>query len=220
MRASRLLVLLASASCGGRAHEGPPAAADASTDAPLGELCALPPPAGAAVTCLPGCDPSPDGGPCSGVPIFTSRETSVTLWIEAPSAPGGGYRLKLAANVPIGVAGHVYEDRVEGFFASGANGNWGDVFIAVDGVGRAVHFHLEGGQSYLGGGIWSWSAALTRENVSCPDCGPMTIARHYTTTRSGGACPDGGAFEYTSVADEPPQTCGIGVDLLEVVIPD
>jgi hypothetical protein len=166
------------------------------------------------------CDPLlPDGGTCYGVPNYTSQETSFDLWVADAAASRGGYRISLALHTPVTVGGHTYEDRGEGLVGGGANGVFGDFYVAVDGHAQQIHFHFEGFAIYKGAGTWDWTAALTREDAASAACGPATIARHYTIKRTGPACPPAGSGVYTFVADDPPRACGVGVDLVHIVLP-
>lgn len=75
-------------------------------------------------------------------------------------------------------------------------------------------FHLKGCVTSIGLDKWDLQGALTRTSAGCPNCEPATIGRHYTLVRAA----QGSQVNYTYTADEPPRGCGVGIDLLQVVL--
>jgi hypothetical protein len=242
----RALVALFIVSCGARTPLGAVGAVDASSarlDAGAGSSGqdgataqdAMAADDGAAVNsgCPPAALAQPDGGfcpheapcdlppadasACYDAPTVLSVDESFDIWVEDPAAPGGGWRITLVPMRPVTVGGHTYEDLAEGLTGSGVAGLYGDLFVAVDGVPQAIHFHYEGVARYQGSAAWDWPAAVTRTRPGCDACAPASIARRYSIVRSG-PCPSMRGT-YTFTAEEPPRGCGFGVDLVRMVFP-
>jgi hypothetical protein len=158
----------------------------------------------------------PDAGVCA-LPPFTAQVFSVTLWIESSiPVPFGGWQVTLGLNESATVGSHEYRNSGGGLVGGGAMGSIvGDVMLDVDGAPNLLRFHHTGCASDVGGGRWDYPAALTRANPFCPGCSPATIARHYSIVRSGDA---GASTEFDFSADDPPRSCGAGIDLLGFVL--
>jgi hypothetical protein len=196
---------------------GDAAAADSGPDG-AGTICDPPPAPGipdGGVRCTTSCDPArPDGGVCYGLPNYAATASSIQIWVADASAPGGGWRIALPNNGAATAGGHTYQNRGDGLVGGGGNGIYGDLLVARDGQAAWTDFHFEGFASYQGNGVWDWHATLTVSQTGAAS--PMTIGRHYTITPVGSACTT--ATSYDFVAEEPPQACAFGVDLLSFVL--
>lgn len=177
---------------------------------------------GASPLCIPAT--MTDGGACA-LPPYTSLVFTVTLWIQDATAPGGGSRTTLHVGESADVAGHTYRNASVGLFGGGPSRSvYGDVLLDVDGHANGLQFHQEGCASDLGNGSWDLPAALTRSSSVCPGCAPQSIARHYSIVRAvgpddAGICPgQPSCVTFIFTADEPPRSCGFGVDLLGFVL--
>jgi hypothetical protein len=138
---------------------------------------------------------------------------SYVIWIDDPSAPAVGYQLSLAANQTATVAGHTYKNAGAGLVGGGTHGIYGDATFDVDGVMNALNFHFEGCAIPVSTDAWELEAAVTRSSRSCTSC-PESITRRYSIRRTG----TGSNVSYTFLAEGPPQGCGLGADLLKIVL--
>jgi len=164
------------------------------------------------------CDPPhPDGGVCNSVPPTNAATTSFTIWVDDSTAPGGGWRVTLAASTPVTAGGHSYQDMGEGLVGTGGNGIFGDLYVARDGQAKWTGFHLEGWPLFHGGGVWEWPATLTVSRAGV--AAPAVVGRHYTISRAAPTCPGGNSATYTFAAEEPARACAFGVDLLSITFP-
>jgi hypothetical protein len=210
------------AACNESALPLPDGGADlaAASDGPGGDLaeavCATPPPPGipdGGVLCAPS---HADGGGCWSLPPYTATASRFRLFVVDPRAPGGGWLVDLPIGQTVSAGGHSYSwNSGDTLTGGGANGVFGDASFTVDGVANQLAFHYEGVAEYLGAGVWSWSATVTRTRRDSVACAPATVGRHYTITTTSGAA----GTIYTFIADAPPRGCGCGVELLEIDLP-
>jgi hypothetical protein len=162
------------------------------------------------------CDPPrPDGGDCYSIPPYIAASIASAIWIDDPSAPGGGHRINFTLSNPVTVGGHMYRDTGDGLVGVGGNGIFGDAVFARDGDTKWTSFHFEGPALYRGAGVWDFDATITITRAGAPR--PTVIGRHYTITRTGPAC-GSGSGTYTFAAEEPPRACAFGVDLLSLTL--
>jgi hypothetical protein len=161
--------------------------------------------------CVPAPSLPPTSATCSDLPYSAAPETYV-LWIADAAAPGGGYAVTIPLGGTVNAGGHEYKDGF-GLFGGGQHGVFGDAFFDVDGVAKALSFHLEGCAVPLGTDAWELDAAVTRSGASCSSC-PESIARRYWIRRSG----TGPNARYTFHAVGPVQPCELGADLLDFVL--
>jgi hypothetical protein len=163
--------------------------------ADAGALCE-PPPSDA---------PGPDAGRCLG--IYYATVEHMDLWIADAAAPGGGVRVTLSVGDTETVGGHVYGFSGNSLITSGSRL---DLFIDVDGRKDAIEMHLGGCAPEVGAETWDYPATFSRS--PCPGCVPTSIGRHYTVAQTW--LEGGSRYFYTFTADDPPRTCGAGIDLL------
>jgi hypothetical protein len=83
----------------------------------------------------------------------------------------------------------------------------------IDGVVNALTFHFEGCAVPVAADTWQLVAAVTRNGPLCSSC-PEVIERRYSIRHTG----SGLTGRYTFDAQGPPQGCGLGADLLEIVL--
>jgi hypothetical protein len=163
------------------------------------------------------CDPPrPDGGDCYSVPPFNAGSIASAIWVDDPTASGGGYRIALTIGKPITVGGHTYLDSGAGLVGTGGNGIFGDAVIGRDSDTRWTTFHFEGPLLYRGSSVWDCAATVTITRSGAPR--PTVIGRRYGIVRTGPACGTRNGT-YTFAAEEPPRVCAFGVDLLSLTLP-
>jgi hypothetical protein len=162
--------------------------------------------------CAPGASVgSPvDAGKCLG--IFYATVARLVLWVDDGSAPGQGSRVTLAQGETKTSFGHTYRYSGNSLITSGSKV---EIYLDVDGHGDALRLDLTGCAAQTGPRSWDYPATLGR--ALCAGCNPTSIPRHYAVLQA----PVDGGMQYTFTADEPPRTCGAGVDLLSfVTFPD
>ena len=148
--------------------------------------------------------PDLDAGKCLG--IYYATVAHLVLWIDDVSAPGGGARVTLTKDETKTVGSHSYSYAGNSLITSGSAV---DIHLDVDGQKDSLEFYLSGCAPTTGLRAWDYPATLTR--TICAGCAPTSIARHYAVVQNAA---DGG-LDYAFSADEPPRSCGAGVDLLE-----
>jgi hypothetical protein len=163
-------------------------------------------------SCLPPPNLPPTGPACASLPYNDASE-SYTIWIADSSAPAGGHTITLATNQAVTVGGHTYKNAGAGLVGGGAHGIYGDAWFDVDGVANALGFHFEGCAAPASTDTWELVAAVTRSGPSCTSC-PESITRRYSIRLTGSDASE----RYTFDAEGPPQSCGLGADLLKIVL--
>jgi hypothetical protein len=148
--------------------------------------------------------PGADAGKCLG--IFYATVARVVLWVRDASAPGGGTRLTMATGESKAVGSHTYGYSGNSLITSGSAV---DIHLDVDGQKDSLELFLSGCAPATGFRTWDYPATLTR--TTCLSCAPTSIARHYSVVQDAAD----GELDYTFTADDPPRTCGAGVDMLE-----
>jgi hypothetical protein len=111
------------------------------------------------------------------------------------------------------VGGHTYKNTGAALVGGGGHGIYGDAWFDVDGVPNALSFHFEGCAVPTGTDTWELVAAVTRTGPLCSSC-PEVIERRYTIRHTG----SGATGRYTFDAEGSAQGCGLGADLLEIVL--
>lgn len=160
---------------------------------------------GASTLCVPppSAIPSADAGTCLG--IYYATVARLEVWIDDASLPGGGARAWLSRGDTRTIGGHAYGYSGHSLITSGSRV---DLFLDVDGRKDAIEIHLGGCAPEVGPRAWDYPATFSRS--PCAGCAPASIGRHYAVAER----PVDGGLDYTFTADEPPRTCGAGIDLL------
>lgn len=179
--------------------------------------------------------PFPDAGSCDGTQVEFSIVGSLTLgfaiWVEDATAPNGGWRIRLPIDTLASAGGHSYRF-TSGDTKSGTSPDcrlFGFVGIEVDGVRDAIKFDYNGYVQAAGdAGSIVYSAALIRppsrcstgnclfanpSPITCPSGCPPPTGRRYAVIREPGM-PQYPKPRWRLVAEDPPRTCGTGVDLI------
>jgi hypothetical protein len=145
-----------------------------------------------------------DAGPC--LAIYYATVERLTLWIDDATAPGGGSRVALGFEQSQRVGAHTYGYSGNSLITSGSAV---DIHLDVDSQPNAMDLSL-GGECAPQVAPYEWDHWTSLTRTTCLGCPPTSSRRRYDVVRSEG---DGGLV-YTFTADEPPRTCGAGVDLL------
>lgn len=164
-------------------------------------------------TCLPPPVLPPTSPTCTDLP-YNAASDSYILWVPDASASGGGRAVTLATSQSATVGGHTYKNEGYGLVGGGTHGIYGDAVFDVDGVVGALTFHFEGCATPVSADTWEFVAAVTRSGPSCTGC-PESITRRYAIHHTG----SGSSGRYTFDAEGAAQTCKLGADLLEIVLP-
>ncbi len=160
------------------------------------------------------CDAAPASGGCVR-PTIGATVVSATLWVEDPSAEGGGRALDLTANGTAAAAGgHTY--RYSGGDTLSGNGQrcfFGFLEVARDDGSTHVRFDYDGfmSSSPTGDGF-VYETEVTRQLSWGADPTPEATWRRYavSATQVGGNA----AFTFSLEGWDPLQGCGRGTDLL------